>query len=93
MAVQDQIIATRVIEIKVMHKSILSLMCRVCGSAEETIVHLLAACPTLAPTAYLRRHNLFAAVTKEDEKINNYCCLAADFHQMYNMPVTGILYI
>ena len=37
-------------------------MCRVCGSAEETIVHLLAACPTLAPTAYLHHHNLVAAV-------------------------------
>ena len=29
-------------------------------------------------------------VTKEDEKINKYCSLAADFHQMYNMPVTII---
>ena len=28
--------------------------------------------------------------TKEDEKINKYCFLAADFHQMYNMPVTII---
>ena len=28
--------------------------------------------------------------TKEDEKINKYCSLAADFHQMYNMPVTII---
>ena len=29
-------------------------------------------------------------LTKEDEKINKYCSLAADFHQMYNMPVTII---
>ena len=45
-----------------MHKSIPSLMCRVCGTAEETIVHLLAACHILATTAYLHRHNLVAAV-------------------------------
>ena len=51
LAVQDQVIATHVIEAKVMHKSIPSLMCRVCGSDEETIVHLLAACLTLATTA------------------------------------------
>ena len=62
LAVQDQVIATRVIEAKVMHKFIPSLMCRVCGTAEETIVHLLAACPILATTAYLHRHNLVAAV-------------------------------
>ena len=28
--------------------------------------------------------------TKEDEKINKYCSLAADFHHMYNMPVAII---
>ena len=28
--------------------------------------------------------------TKEDEKITKYCSLAADFHQMYKMPVTII---
>jgi len=48
-AVQDQVMATRVIEAKVMHKSIPTLMCRVCGQAEETIIHLLAACPILLP--------------------------------------------
>ena len=50
-----------VIEAKIMHKSVPSLNCRLCGQAEETIVHLLSACPVLAPTAYLHRHNLIAA--------------------------------
>ena len=62
MTVQDQVIAARVIEAKVMHESIPSLMCRVCGTAEEAIVQLLAACPTLATTAYLHCHNLVAVV-------------------------------
>ena len=53
LAVQDQVIAIRVMEAKVMHKSIPSLMCRVYSSAEETIVHLLAGFPTLATAAYL----------------------------------------
>ena len=39
--IQDQVIATRVIESKVMHKSVPSLMCRLFHQAEETIVHLL----------------------------------------------------
>ena len=45
-----------------MNKSIPSLMCRICGTTEETIVHLLAACPILATTAYLHCHNLVTAV-------------------------------
>ena len=62
MPVQDQVIATQVIDTKVMHKSIPSLICRVCGSAEETIVHPLVARPTLATTAYLHCHNLITTV-------------------------------
>ena len=61
-AIQDQVIATRVYEVKIMGKRLPSLMCRVCGQAEETIIHLLSSCPSLAPTAYLYRHNLVASV-------------------------------
>ena len=48
------------IEAKIMHKHVPSLLCRVCGQSEETIVHLLSACPKLATSAYLYRHNLIA---------------------------------
>ena len=60
-AIQDQVIATRVYEAKVMMKSVPSVMCRVCGQAEETILHLMAACPRLATSAYLYRYNLVAS--------------------------------
>ena len=43
-----------------MHKHVPSLLCRVCGQSEETIVHLLSACPKLATSVYLYRHNLIA---------------------------------
>ena len=59
-AVQNQVICTRVIAAKIMHKTVPSVLCRVCGQSEETIVHLLAACPLLAASAYLYRHNLVA---------------------------------
>jgi len=169
LAIQNQVIATHVIESKVMHKPVLSILCRVCGTAEETVVHLLAACPSLATTEYFYRYNLVAAVihwhlmkvysfqtssrswcthnpppvlefsaakilwdfgltthqkhtsncpdivlfdyqsheilfieiscpadanvsTKEDKKLNKYHPLAHDFHAMYNMPVTIVLW-
>jgi len=76
-AIQDQVIATRVIEARVMHKSVLTLLCRVCGQAEETIVHLLAACPVLALTAYLYRHNLVAAV------------IHWHLSKVYSLPLSG----
>ena len=61
-AIQNQVIATRVVESRVMHKSVPSILCRLCHEAEETIVHLLSACSRLVLTAYLHRHNLVAAV-------------------------------
>ena len=45
-----------------MKMSIPSIMCRLCGEHEESVVHLLAACPSLDATAYLYRHNLVAGV-------------------------------
>ena len=59
-AIQDQVIATRVYEAKIMRKNIPTILCRACGQAEESILHLLCACPALAPTVYLYRHNLVA---------------------------------
>jgi len=38
------------------------MMCRSCGEHEETVLHLLAACPLLAATAYLYHHDLVAIV-------------------------------
>jgi len=76
-AVQNQVLATRVIEARVMHKSVPSLGCRLCGQVEETIVHLLSACPVLAPTAYLHRHNLVASVVHL-HLMNTYSFVGAD---------------
>ena len=62
LAIQNQAITTRVLQVKIMKMSIPSIMCRLCGEHEESVVHLLAACPSLAATAYLYRHNLVAGV-------------------------------
>jgi len=60
LAIQDQVVATRVYENKIMKKRVPSILCRVCGQAEETILHLLSACPIQAGTTYVYRHNLVA---------------------------------
>ena len=62
MAVQDQVLCTRVYQAKVMRCSVPTLMCRFCHAKEETLQHLLAGCETLAPTKYLYRHNMIARV-------------------------------
>jgi len=51
-AIQDQVIATRIYEAKIMCKNVPSLKCRICDKFNETIVHLLSACPQLAATSY-----------------------------------------
>ena len=60
LAIQDKVVATRVIEAKI----IPSLMCRLCGGYEENIFHLLAACMyfPIAASEYLYHHNLVAGL-------------------------------
>ena len=62
LAIQDQVVATRVIEAKIMKKHVPSLMCGLCRGYEESIVHLLTACPSLAVSEYLYHHNLVVGV-------------------------------
>ena len=58
-----------------------------------------ANCPDIVLFDYQKRKIYFVEVScpadinvvvKEDEKFSKYTSLAADFHQMYNMPVTII---
>jgi len=60
LAVQDQVLSTRVYKAKIMKLAVPTIMCRLCFQHEETIQHLLAGCPVLAPSSYLSRHNMVA---------------------------------
>ena len=60
MAVQDQVLSTRVYQAKIMKLNVPTLTCRLCSKHEETIQHLLAGCPVLAPSSYLNRKNMVA---------------------------------
>lgn len=60
-ACQEQAIATNYMMVKIM-KSDKDPKCRLCRSQNETIHHIVAGCPILAPKAYLDRRNAVAAL-------------------------------
>lgn len=55
-AVQDQAIKTNYYRNKILNEEV-SLNCRVCQSGNETIEHIIAACPVLAKAEYIERHD------------------------------------
>ena len=59
---QDQALCTRNMR-KTMHGENVHSTCRVCGSADETLIHIVAECPKLAQKEYKQmRHDNFAKV-------------------------------
>jgi len=87
-AIQDQVIATRVYEARIMSMTLPSLLCRVCRQAEETIVHLLSSCPVLAVSAYLYHHNLVASVLHWHlSKIYSFPLKATSWYTHKPLPV------
>jgi len=62
LAIQDQVLCTRIYQAKIMHRPVTTLLCRFCHAREETLQHLLAGCEALASNKYLERHNMVARV-------------------------------
>ena len=56
-ACQDGVIATLSYRQHVLKQAVRSSQCSACGQHEETIMHILAACPIYAVSAYIHRHN------------------------------------
>ena len=54
-AAQDQALSTRAMQH--IHSVAVSPLCRLCGSCNETIEHIVSGCSFLAASQYLRRHN------------------------------------
>ena len=59
-AVQDQSLATKLYHHKII-KDGTNPLCRLCNKYDESINHLVAGCPELAKTDYIKRHNNAAA--------------------------------
>lgn len=60
-AIQDQVIATKYY-LKTITKTSEDGNCRLCQKHVESIDHIISACPVLAPTEYVTRHNQVAKI-------------------------------
>jgi hypothetical protein len=56
LAAQDQCLPTKYHKAKIT-KEINDSKCRMCGQADEHVMHILAGCPVLAPKEFLHRHD------------------------------------
>ena len=56
-ALQDQVIPTKVYRRKIIGENIENLKCCMCNVAEESLDHVMSECTVLAPKAYLDRHD------------------------------------
>ena len=56
LAAQDQSISTRVYQTRI-PKNGANPNCRLCPEKEETVDHIISACPTIVNTEYLQRHD------------------------------------
>ncbi|WP_165309811.1 hypothetical protein, partial [Enterobacter cloacae complex sp. 4DZ3-17B2] len=56
-ACQDGVINTLAYRQNILHQAVQSTLCRLCRCHAETLMHLLAACPIYAVSAYIERHN------------------------------------
>lgn len=77
-AIQDRIIRTRNYEKHILKVSGVNDICRKCKAMGETIEHVIAGCPTLAPGMYLGRHNEVAKILHRE--------LALKFRLLSNPP-------
>lgn len=69
-AIQDRVVRTKNYERHVLHLDIAD-KCRKCGAVGETIEHVIAGCPSLAPNAYLGRHNQLAKIIHQQIAIKH----------------------
>ena len=60
-AAQDQALRTNAIKAKIENQNV-SSKCRMCGSHDETVQHILCSCPKLAQTEYKKRRDVVGRV-------------------------------
>ena len=61
MTAQDQALPSRSQKVKIMKEQGTS-KCRMCGSSEESVMHILSECEKLAQTEYRKRHDKVAII-------------------------------
>jgi len=61
MACQDQAISTNLIKVRIFHQAS-SASCCLCGSADETVDHLLTSCSVITQSCYKKCHDTVARI-------------------------------
>ena len=62
-AAQDQALRSNAVKARI-EKQNVSSKCRMCGSHDETVQHILCSCPKLAQTEYKKRHDAVGRVIR-----------------------------
>ncbi|XP_044758044.1 uncharacterized protein LOC123316095 [Coccinella septempunctata] len=62
LAIQDQVMPTRMYLKHIAKQDIASTLCRRCSQAPESIQHMTSACSIMAPRDYLERHNAMGKI-------------------------------
>ncbi|XP_045466652.1 uncharacterized protein LOC123675347 [Harmonia axyridis] len=70
LAIQDQVMPTRMYQKHIAKLDIPSDRCRKCLRAPETIQHITSSCPILASREYLERHNSMARIYHQKIALN-----------------------
>ncbi|XP_044760152.1 uncharacterized protein LOC123317613 [Coccinella septempunctata] len=65
LAIQDQVVPTRVYTKHIMKQDVETTKCRLCNTAEESVQHLSSGCSSIANTKYLARHNNMGKVVHQ----------------------------
>ena len=60
-AAQDQALRTNAVKARIQNQNV-SSKCRMCGTHDETVQHILCSCPKLAQTEYKKRHDVVRRV-------------------------------
>ena len=60
-AAQDQALRTNAMKARIKNQNV-SSKCRMCGSHDETVQHILCSCPKPAQTEYKKRHDVVGRV-------------------------------
>lgn len=68
-AIQDQVVPTRIYRKTILKERLDNTKCRMCGEQQEYLDHIIGGCSTMAPKAYLERHNRVAKIIHQKLRV------------------------
>lgn len=84
LAIQDQVVPTRVYIKHIMKQRVETTKCRLCNQEEESVQHLSSGCSAIAGTKYLSRHNNMGKVVHQLLGLKELLIKNFTPHHLYN---------